>query len=115
MSDSSDFFEVIDSQYELIEQSISDPSPKKKEAPVFRASIKPSKNQVDLSLLESQYYEFEIFHEEVKKNAVQRRYSEFALIYDVRSPQQRYSARGSPALSSPPSLRMGYPPSSKAK
>jgi hypothetical protein len=52
MTDSSDYFEVIDSQYELIEQSIREEA--KKGAPtkkVYGVKIKASKNQVDLNLL----------------------------------------------------------------
>ncbi len=56
MSDS-DYFEVIDSHYESLEESHEDPT---KAAPVrvFEVKIHPSKSQVDLTLLESQYYEF---------------------------------------------------------
>ena len=81
MSDS-DFFEVIDSNnstYELILESIRE-DPK---VNPYRVSIRPSKTHLDHALLESQFYEFELFCLEKSEKMVQRRYSDFALLFEV--------------------------------
>lgn len=56
MSDS-DYFEVIESQYELIGESIRDDP---KTVPSYRVSIRPAKTHLEHALLESQFYDFEL-------------------------------------------------------
>lgn len=102
MSDS-DYFEVIDSNYELIEGSIREEPQKGLPVRVYEVKIKPSKSQVDLSLLESQFYEFELYKFEQKIAAIQRRYSDFAVLYEVFHSLSRCLPKSSQDSSSQPS------------
>jgi hypothetical protein len=80
-----DEFEIIDSHYELTDSNSSshDPLPQKR-AIIYQVSIKPTKIEVDLSIMENQYYQLDVKKRGLNYCTVERRFSEFELIYDVR-------------------------------
>lgn len=80
-----DEFEIIDSHYELTDShsSSQDPLPQKR-AIIYQVSIKPTKIEVDLSIMENQYYQLDVKKRGLNYCTVERRFSEFELIYEVR-------------------------------
>jgi len=81
-----DEFEIIDSHYELTDSNCSnnDPLPQKR-AIIYQVSIKPTKIEVDLSIMENQYYQLDVKKRGLNYCTVERRFSEFELIFDVRA------------------------------
>mgnify|MGYP003408218616 CR=1 FL=1 len=72
-----DEFEIIDSQYELIESVRINDTPPQKASLNYEVTIRPTKNEVDLSIMENQYYMFEVKKDGEPYKTVERRFSEF--------------------------------------
>lgn len=106
-----DAFEVIDSHYELIESTRVENTSRIKSANSYEVSIKPTKNEVDLNIMENQYYQFEVKKRNEHYCTVERRFSDFELIFEVRQLLPRFCQERKEASSSLPSPKMESLPS----
>lgn len=52
----------------------------------YEVNITPTKNEVDLNIMENQYYQFEVLHKGELFCRIERRFSEFELMFDVSLP-----------------------------